>query len=95
MNCDRCDTPFIRDADWDTEEQTNCDDNWGYGHVVYNAGEMQNLCTECFDNVMAMCCCHCDTYFADKYLVHDPDELMGWSETSPLCWDCYDLQEQK
>jgi hypothetical protein len=81
MKCDNCDTSFIQDEHGD----------WGW-HEVYNDDEMQKLCTECFDNVMAMCCRgSCDTYYADKYLEFDPedDEYVE----SPLCWKCYDKKE--
>lgn len=78
MNCDSCETPFVRDEHGD----------WGW-HEVYNDDEMQKLCTGCFDDVMAMCCRgSCDTYYADRYLVFDPKD--EYYDTSPLCEDCYD-----
>jgi len=89
MNCDYCETPFVRDANWHDDQTTNDDDNWGHGHEVYNDDEMQKLCTKCFDLVMAMCCRgSCDTYYADEYLEFDPKD--EYYETSPLCEDCYD-----
>ena len=69
-----------------------CDDKLdeNYSSVMNgSSGDMEVLCTDCYDNKMCMACRSCDITHWGKYLEFDPENELE----NPLCEDCYDKKE--
>ena len=87
----------------DAEDYTECDlcnnksddDPYSFFTTVMNpsSGDMEVLCTDCYDNKMCMACRSCDTTTWGKALVFDPTD--DNYKKSPLCRECYDALPEK